>query len=204
MNKSRFNGGKVRQRPIALFLFGFLLALLGAGNPLGAQTAVAWAGIETAWNVYYMNPSEAGAEKLLQLLPGTEKILDIKDGFAVVNAISDHLGILEGEIYAGNPNAVKLGFRLLTISYGAFEVSLNKILGNLISYNPRLFLEELAAHRNLFLILDPVVASFVNEISNDPATRELEKKLRIKSLESVEDKTLKSLRNECIKLLKKL
>ena len=88
MNKSRFNGGKVRQRPIALFLFGFLLALPWAGNPLGAQTAVAWAGIETAWNDYYMNPSEAGAEKLLQLLPGTEKILDIKDGFTVVNAIS--------------------------------------------------------------------------------------------------------------------
>jgi hypothetical protein len=204
MDESRFNGGQVRQRPNALFLFGFLLALLWAGNPLGAQTAVAWAGIETAWNDYYMNPSEAGAEKLLQLLSGTEKILDIKDGFTVVNAISDHLGILEGEIYAGNPNAVKLGFRLLTISYGAFEVSLNKILGNLISYNPRLFLEELAAHRNLFLILDPVVASFVNEISNDPAARELEKKLRIQSLESVEDKTLKSLRNECIKLLKKL
>ncbi|MCX6556303.1 MAG: hypothetical protein NTW95_02565 [Candidatus Aminicenantes bacterium] len=204
MNKSRFNGGQVRQRPNALLLYGFLLALLWAGNPLGAQTAVDWAGIETAWNVYYMNPSEAGAEKLVQLLPGTTKILDIKDGFTVVNAISDHLGVLEGEIYAGGPNAVKLGFRLLTISYGAFEVSLDKILGNLISYNPKLFLEELAAHRNLFLILDPIVASFVNEIPNDPAARELEKNLRIKSLESVEDKTLKSLRNECVKLLKKL
>ncbi|MCX6554397.1 MAG: hypothetical protein NTZ12_05190 [Candidatus Aminicenantes bacterium] len=194
----------MRQRPTALLLSGLLLALVWAGNPLDAQTAVNWAGIEAAWNVYYMNPTEADAEKVLQLLPGTEKILDIKDGFSVVNAINDHLGVLEGEIYAGNPNAIKLGFRLLTISYGTFEVALNKILGNLISYNPRLFLEELAAHRNLFLILDPVLASFVNEIPNDLAALELEKKLRIQSLESVEDKTLKSLRNECIKILKKL
>lgn len=175
-----------------------------AGNQLGAQTAVDWQGLEAAWNAYYLNPSEEGAGKLLQLLPGSVKILDIKDGFLVVNSISDHLGVLEGEIYAGNPNAIRLGFRLLTISYGAFEVALNRIIGNLIAYNPRIFLEELAANRSLFLILDPVVASFLREFPNDQAAQDLEKNLRIKSLESVEDKALKSLRNECIKILKKL
>ena len=86
---------------------------------------------------------------MLNLLPGNVKIIDIKDGFLVINSIFDHLGVLEGEIYSGNPNAIKLGFRLYTISYGTFEVALNKIIGNLIAFNPRLFLEELAAHREL-------------------------------------------------------
>jgi hypothetical protein len=112
--------------------------------------------------------------------------------------------VLEGEIYSGNPNAVKLGFRLFTISYGAFEVGLNKILGSLIAFNPRVFLEELGAHRGLFPSLEPVLGSYLRDIPDDAVARDLEKKLRIKSLESVEDKPLKSLRSECIKILKKL
>jgi len=194
----------VRQLSSTLLLSGMLLASVLFGNPQVAQVTLDWPGLEAAWTAYYQNPSEAGAEKLLQLLPGTVKIIDIKDGFLVVNAIVDHLGVLEGEIYAGNPFAIKLGFRLLTIAYGASEVALNKILGNLIAFNPRLFLEALAAHRSLFLALDPIVASFTRDTSDDPTAHDLEKKLRIKSLESVEDKTLKSLRNECIKILKRL
>lgn len=194
----------MRQLPIALLLSGLLLASVLAGNPQVAQVTMDWQGLEAAWNAYYLNPSEDGAEKMLQLLPGTVKVIDIKDGFLVLNSINDHLGVLEGEMYAGNPNAIKLGFRLLTISYGAYEIALNRIIGNLIGFNPRLFLEELAAHRSLFQTLDPLVASFVRDMANDPAAQELEKKMRIKSLESVEDKTLKSLRNECIKILKKM
>lgn len=185
-------------------LLGLLLLTALAGNAQTGLPAVDWKGLEEAWNAYYATPSEAGAEKMLNLLPGSVKITDIKDGFLLINSISDHLGVLEGEIYSGNPNAIKLGFRLFTISYGTFEIALNKIIGNLISFNPRLFLEELTAHRDLFLSLDPILGSFLREIPNDPVARDLEKKLRIKSLESVEGKPLKSLRNECIKILKKL
>lgn len=185
-------------------LLGLLLLTALAGNAQTGLPAVDWKGLEEAWNAYYASPSEAGAEQMLNLLPGSVKITDIKDGFLLINSISDHLGVLEGEIYSGNPNAIKLGFRLFTISYGTFEIALNKIIGNLISFNPRLFLEELTAHRDLFLSLDPILGSFLREIPNDPVARDLEKKLRIKSLESVEGKPLKSLRNECIKILKKL
>lgn len=185
-------------------LLGLLLLTALAGNAQTGSPAVDWKGLKEAWNAYYATPSEAGAEKMLNLLPGSVKITDIKDGFLLINSISDHLGVLEGEIYSGNPNAIKLGFRLFTISYGTFEIALNKIIGNLIAFNPRLFLEELTAHRDLFLSLDPILGSFLREIPNDPVARDLEKKLRIKSLESVGDKPLKSLRNECIKILKKL
>ena len=185
-------------------LLGLLLLTALAGNAQTSSPAVDWKGLEEAWNAYYATPSEAGAEKMLNLLPGSVKITDIKDGFLLINSISDHLGVLEGEIYSGNPNAIKLGFRLFTISYGTFEIALNKIIGNLIAFNPRLFLEELTAHRDLFLSLDPILGSFLREIPADPVARDLEKKLRIKSLESVEGKPLKSLRNECIKILKKL
>lgn len=185
-------------------LFGFLFLAAMTVNAQTGSPAVDWKGLEEAWKAYYMGPSEAGAEKMLNLLPGNVKITDIRDGFLVVNSIYDHLGVLEGEIYSANPNAIKLGFRLFTISYGTFEIALNKIVGNLIAFNPRLFLEELAAHRDLFLTLDPIVTSFLRDIPNDTVAQELEKNLRIKSLESVTEKPLKSLRNECIKILKKL
>jgi hypothetical protein len=166
--------------------------------------AVDWKGLEDAWNAYYPAPNDAAAEKMLSLLPGNVKILDIKDGFLVINSIFDHLGVLEGEIYSGNPSAVKLGFRLFTVSYGTFEVGLNKIMGNLIAFNPRMFLEELSAHRDLFQSLDPILGSYLRDTPNDPVAQELERKLRIKALETVAEKPLKSLRNECIKILKKL
>jgi hypothetical protein len=193
----------MKQRMTVFCLFGWLsLAALNV-YPQAATATVDWKGLEEAWTAYYAAPSEDGADRLVKLLPGLTKILDIKDGFALINAISDHLSVLEGEIYSGNPNAIKLAFRLYTISYGALEVALNRIIGNLISYYPKLFLEELAAHRELFFTLDPILGSYMREMANDPGAQGLEKNLRIKSLESVEDKTLKSLRNECVKIIKK-
>jgi hypothetical protein len=186
---------------------GALGLMIMAATALGAQSgspALDWKGLEAAWTAYYPAPSEEGAGKVLALLPANQKIADIKDGFLVVNAIFEHLGVLEGEMYSGNPNAIKLGFRLYTVSYGTFEVGLNKILGSLIAFNPRLFLEELLANRDLFPSLNPVLGSYLRDIPDDPVAQELEKKLRIKALETVEDKVLKPLRAECIKILKKL
>lgn len=183
------------------------LGLMIAAVTLGAQSAspaVDWKGLEEAWNAYYNAPSEDGAGKVLNMLPASQKVMDLKDGFLVVNSIFEHLGVLEGEMYSGNPNAIRLGFRLYTVSYGTFEVGLNKILGSLIAFNPRLFLEELQAHRDLFPTLNPVLGSYLRDIPDDPVAQELEKKLRIKALETVEDKALKALRSECIKILKKL
>jgi len=192
-------------RQLALLcMFGMLIMSAAAGYAQTGSPAVDWKGLEETWSAYYTAPSEAGAEKMLNLLPGNQKIMDIKDGFLVINSIFDHLGVLEGEIYSGNPNAIRLGFRMFSISYGTFELALNKVVGNLIAFNPKLFLEELAAHRDLFPSLDPILGSYLRDTPADPVAQELENKLRVKSLESVLDKPLKSLRNECIKVLKKL
>jgi hypothetical protein len=192
------------QRFTRLCAIGLLILSAATGYAQIGSPSVDWKGLEDAWNAYYPAPNEAAAEKMLSLLPDNVKIMDIKDGFLVINSIFDHLGVLEGEIYSGNPNAVKLGFRLFTVSYGTFEVGLNKIMGNLIAFNPRMFLVELSAHRDLFQTLDPILGSFLRETPNDPVAQELERKLRMKALETVEEKPLKSLRNECIKILKKL
>ncbi|MBN2400192.1 MAG: hypothetical protein JXI33_07610 [Candidatus Aminicenantes bacterium] len=194
----------MNQRMTVFCLFGWILLAALNANAQTTAVSVDWKGLEEAWHAYYSAPTEEGADKILKLLPGTVKIIDIKDGFVAINAIQDHLSVLEGEIYSGNPNAIKLGFRLYTISYGALEVALNKVIGNLISFFPRLFLEELSIHRDLFFTLEPILGSFVREMAIDPNAQELEKNLRIKSLESVEEKPLKALRNECIKILKKL
>lgn len=185
-------------------LIGAWLLLMTAAGLAQTPPPPDWKALEETWNAYYTEPSEETAQKIAALLPNGAKVMDIKDGFTVLNSINDHLGVLEGEIYSGNPNAVKLGFRLFTIAYGGFEVNLNKIMGNLIAFNPRIFLEELGANRDLFPNLETLLGSFLRDTANDAVARDLEKKLRIKSLESVEEKDLKSLRNECIKILKKL
>jgi hypothetical protein len=185
-------------------LIGAWLLLTTAAGFAQTPPAPDWKTLEENWNAYYAEPSEDTAQKIIALLPNGAKVMDIKDGFTVLNSINDHLGVLEGEIYSGNPNAVKLGFRLFTIAYGGFEVNLNKIMGNLIAFNPRMFLEELGANRDLFPNLETLLGSFLRDTANDAVARDLERKLRIKSLESVEEKGLKSIRNECIKILKKL
>ncbi len=194
----------MNQRMTVFCLFGLILLAALNANAQTTAVTVDWKGLEESWHAYYSAPTEEGADKILKLLPGTVKIIDIKDGFVAINTIQDHLSVLEGEIYSGNPNAIKLGFRLYTISYGTLEVALNKVIGNLISFFPRQFLEELTIHRDLFFTLEPILGSFVREMANDPGAQELEKNLRIKSLESVEEKPLKALRNECVKILKKL
>jgi hypothetical protein len=196
----------MRRRFTSICAFALLIGAAAASalDAQAASAAVDWKGLETAWNAYYTAPSEEGAEKVMSTLPANTKILDIKDGFLIINSIFDHLGVLEGEMYAGKSNAVRLAFRLYTISYGVFEAGLNKILGSLIAFNPRIFLTELATHRELLPSLDPILGSYLKDIPDDPVARDLERKMRIKSLESVDDKELKSLRNECIKILKKL
>jgi hypothetical protein len=194
----------MKQRLTLISLFGLLVLVSNLGFAQTVSSVLDWKGLEQAWNDYYSAPSEESAAKVLNLLPVNMKVLDLKDGYLAINAINDHLGFLEGEIYSGNPNAVKLGFRLFTISYGAFELALNKIIGNLIAFNPKMFLEELMVQRDLFPTLDPILGSFQKDNSDDPVSQELERKLRIKALETVEEKPLKSLRNECIKILKKL
>ncbi len=185
-------------------VIGAWLLLATAAGLAQTPPAPDWKALEDNWNAYYAEPNEEVAQKLIALLPDGAKVMDIKDGFTVLNSINDHLGVLEGEIYSGNPAAVKLGFRLFTIAYGGFEVNLNKIMGNLIAFNPRIFLEELGANRDLFPNLETLLGSFLRDTASDAVARDLEKKLRIKSLESVEEKSLKSLRSECIKILKKL
>lgn len=194
----------MRQCQSTLLVSGLLLGLALLASPQVAQAAMDWQGLQEAWNAYYQSPSEAGAEKILNLLPGNVKIAEVNEGSLIINSIYEHLSILEGEIFFGNPNAIKLGFRLYTVSYGAFEAALNRIIGNLIVFSPKLFLEELASQRGLLPVLDPILGSFLNDFSDNPAGLELERKLRINMLGTVEDKALKSLRNECIKILKKL
>jgi hypothetical protein len=192
------------QRLITLLAAGLLLAITLLGSPQTAKVTMDWQGLEAAWKIYKDNPVGENALKISNLLPNNVKITEIRDGFLIINMIYDQLYVLEEAIYAGEPNAVRLGFRLYTISYGAFESALNKIIGKLICYKTTLFLEELSNQRDLYPSLDPIVGSFINDYPDDPAGFELEKNMRIKALEYVDNKALKSLRNECIKILKRL
>ena len=111
---------------------------------------------------------------------------------------------IEKHIHAGDRNAVKAGFRLFNISDGWYSHRLDMALGDLIRINTKLFLEELKSHRNITFVIrrgPPVYPSGDEYVDNFEAQKS-EIKLRIKALESIKDKDLIEIRDECIKDLK--
>ena len=64
----------MNHRKTVVCLFGLLFLSALAASAQTSSPAVDWKGLGDAWNAYYTSPSEAGAEKLLNLLPGNVKI----------------------------------------------------------------------------------------------------------------------------------
>jgi hypothetical protein len=118
--------------------------------------------------------------------------------------IFKNLHVLERQIYMGERNALKVGFRLFTIADSKMEASLVKIIGYLLRYNTRLFLEELKNYEVLVPDLNQLVCSFQLDNAGDTAKLELERNIRLKALSYVDDKELKAMKRKCTKILKKL
>jgi len=170
------------------------------------ETKVDWEKIKGAGDAYFACPSSENALKLYLSLPEEDIINYGDEGIKIIEFISDHknLNILEKHIHAGDRNAVKAAFRLFNISDGCFALSLDKALGDLIRINTKLFLEELKNHRDIVYIIrrGPPVYPVGDEYVDRFEARKSEINLRIKAFESIKDKDLIEIRDECIKGLK--
>ncbi len=172
------------------------------------EAKIDWERIKEAGEAYFACPSSENALKLYLSLPeediGKRRSEGIK--LKVIEFISDdkNLNILEKRIHESDRNAVKAAFRLFNISDGWFAHRLNKALGDLIRINTKLFLEELKNHRNIAFVIrrGPPVYPVGDEYVDCDEARKSEIKLRIKAFESIEDKDLIEIRDECIKRLK--
>ncbi len=180
----------------AAFLSFVLFICIGTG-----EVQIDMANFGKAWEEYSADPTSDNALKVYALLPdGRDK--EIRLQVEVRPLINNSLSVLESQIFSGERNALKVAFRLFTIADNALKEGLARIIGNLIRFDARLFLQELKNHYEL-IDLSFIVCSFQFSLTGDIPGQELEKKARIRALEYVEDADLSDLQKECIKSLKK-
>lgn len=111
----------------------------------------------------------------------------------------DTLPTLEKDVFASEPYAVKIAFKLLPISIDTFSGRVIEILENFIRINPEMFLEELKDNRSevkfsIFGSKGIEDLGYANLVS-------LEIKKRINSLKSVKDPELNDIKKEIIDIL---
>ncbi len=160
-----------------------------------------WGCLKTTWEHYLEYPSSKNAFQVYLNLP-TENHIKFngqKNKKSTIDLIYGNLRMLENNIYAGERNAVRIAFKLLVISDGAFGEGLCVILGSLIRINPKLFLEELNNHPLKAIDIKTLIGNYGDIFVDKLKAQSLEKTRRIKALELVADEHLIQIRNECIK-----
>ena len=180
----------------------FFLVLAHSVNASQPEAPVDWAALHRAFAAYCGYPSDKNAIEVMRLLPnGSVEYSGAKQEHDTIDFVYDNLGMLERQVLSREPNAVRLAFRLKTISDGAFAEDLDVLLGRLIRIDPALFLRQLKEYGRVGrldalvgVLGDPYVDRF------DAQRREIKK--RITALESVSDPALKELAGQCIKDLK--
>lgn len=189
---------------ILLILFSFFIFTFSASYECSQTVNVDWAQLAILWQKYMKNPNPVLAKEMYNLLPD-EKYHE-KLNMKVLELIYMNIDVCEKMIKNRCRHSVRLAFKLLNLSDGAFSESLFIILGNLIRIDPGMFLSELCNHYsiiqgNLISILGNYGPSFHDRPTMDSIT---ETRLRINALRGVYKKSLIALRDKCIDKLEKL
>lgn len=198
----------MRKRRLSIFSFLLIIlcvqALTSVTSDAQATIMIDSSNLGKTWEEYITSPGKDTAIKVYKLLPARKGSRQVLIQEEVREMIFKNLNVLESQIYRGERNALKVAFRLFTIADSKMETSLVKIIGYLLRYNPKLFLEELKSHEVLVPDLNQLVCSFQLNNADDSAKQKLEKNIRLKALSYVEDKRLRSIKKKCINILKKL
>jgi hypothetical protein len=186
-------------------------------SPMPAQQnksqIIEWKKIREAFEAYSKSPTADNADKILIVMP---KEFDNKT--ANLDLWGDTLNhiweggpytALKNQILKGDKLAIRISFRTLIISDGAFAESMVDLIGKSIRPNPEGYLKEATgfikyAPRMAFAVLDTVLPEFYGLPEENPKGFEEFKKevqLRIWSLETVNRPDLIELRDKCISRL---
>ncbi len=187
------------------FLFGLIIlgCLVITGIPQ-ARVNLDLTGIGSAWDAYIANPGGETALSVYRLLPANWSPRRVQLPAEIKEKFIKNFNVLESRIYGGERNSLKLAFRLFTIADKEMQESLVKIIGYLLRFNTRLFLQELQNHEQLVPDLEQLLCSFRLSVPDDKTQQNLEKNIRLKALSYIEDKDLKAIRKKCIKILNKV
>lgn len=187
---------------MSAFIFTVLLSL-SMNGPGQTELTIDMSNLGKAWQEYIANPDSENAQKVYAVLPDGSRDNEVRLQLEVRELINQNLHILERQIFSGERNSLRVAFRLFTISDNTLAEGLAKILGDLIRFDCKMFLQELTNHRQLVPDLGLIMCSFQLTLAEDSAGQELEKKTRLKALDYVEDEDLSDIKKECIKVLKK-
>jgi hypothetical protein len=171
-----------------------LLAVLGPTPP--------WTDVAKAAESYRAAPSDNRAAALLALLPPRGLEQGEHPSEAAANSLYELVPTLERGVLAGHRTEVRLAFRLLHVSDGAFAEELLQMLGDLAGQHPLIYLEELARCRPEFSsLMDPIqsVGWIWGETPVNAAISQLRQ--RQNALRSVRSRPLSPLRDECLRVL---
>lgn len=188
-----------------VFLFGLALMCFQVGIAAPQERInLDMTNLGKAWDDYTTNPNKETALKLYEILPPGKGAQEVELQMDVRDKIFSKLNVLESQIYSGERNSLKVAFRLFNIADSEMQKDLVRIIGYLLRFDTKLFLEELMIHENLVPDLGQLVCSFQVSSPDDKAQQELERNIRLKSLGYIEEKELKDIKKKCIKILKDL
>lgn len=168
-----------------------------------AGEVVDWKGIEQAYSEYIEYPSDENARKVRDLLPAAGHVEYTGEQLerAAIEFIYSNIRMLERQIISRDRDAVKLGFRLITIADGGFREDLYIMLGQLIRIDPEMFLRELKEAEELVGRLEWLVRIYGDIYVDRFDAKRLETERRKRALKSVSDPALKDIRDRCINAL---
>lgn len=193
--------------PVLLALIVAAVIPLSAHGQQAEPTVMAtldWAQLESSWKAYREAPGPDTAAAVLVLLPISGKASDPDNqGAAFRQMIDSQLNFLDERLLIENDQpAAAISFRLLTIASGELEKKLELMLGRFLMFSPRIFLTELKNYRQAVSHLEVILTSYKFDGSLNAESFDLERKHRVKLLEEIEDKELKDIKKECLKILK--
>lgn len=189
----------------------FLILILTAAAYAQEQaqpTAFDWKALDGAWKTLENDATAETVDKLLAVLPTAAITPELKADPAaapLLVLVGNEIGLLESMIIGeNNRNAAKCAFRLLAVADPTLEAKIYKLIGNIIPFNARVFLEELNENRALVTNLEALLSSFKLDKPDDTTGHETARKLRYNAIDNIEEKALKAVKGECLKILKKL
>jgi len=171
------------------------LSLATAGKALPGPD---WTAVTTAATAFRHNPTPAASRRLLGLLP-YERAQPPEPVFDELWGLVDTIA---RRGFAGDVDAVRLGFRLRLLADAGFSEDLAVCLGSIATVQPRAFLSALvASQRELGSsaeLLD-VVARFDPDLSGPEQATERQK--RLEALAAIPDHRFRTVRDACVKRL---
>lgn len=194
----------VRKDGIAILNVAALVCLIfltvqGKLNAQSPRVSIDMNNFGAAWRAYIAAPGADKASTLIGILPNGQAEVEVDS--AVRTLINTDLHILEREMLAGERNSLRLGFRLFSISDEELKNSLIKLVGYMLRYKAKLFLEELQANEFFVPDLELLLTSYKLSHPEDYAQQKLELNIRLKALGYIEEKELKEIKKKCLKIL---